>query len=89
MLGRVARLLQGSKERVAGRARLDRAESGGSRRTGPSRTTIQDVPFEVGRATVPAANGNSILPVTALNLFRAERDRDRDPIPRYGFHDYI
>ena len=41
-----------SKERDAGRARLDRVESGGSRRTGPSRTTIQDVPLEVGHATV-------------------------------------
>jgi len=80
---------EGSKERVAARARLDRAESRGLRRTGPSRTTIQDVPLEVGHATVPAANCNGIFPVTALTLVRAERDRDRDPIPRDGFHDYI
>ena len=80
---------EGSKERVAARARLDRVESRGLRRTGPSRTTVQDVPLEVGHATVPAANGNGNFPVTALTLFRAERDRDRDPIPRDGFHDYI
>ena len=48
---------EGSKERVAARARLDRVESRGLRRTGPSRTTVQDVPLEVGHATVPAANG--------------------------------
>ena len=82
---------EGSKERVAARARLDRVESRGLRRTGPSRTTIQDVPLEVGHATVPAANCNSVFQVTALTLhvYRAEQDRDRDPIPPDGFHDYI
>jgi len=80
---------EGSKERVAARARLDRVESRGLRRTGPSRTTVQDVPLEVGHATVPAGNGNGIFPVTVLTLFRAKRDRDRDPIPRDGFHVYM
>ena len=60
---------EGSKQRVAARARLDRVESKGLRRTGPSRTTIQDVPLEVGHATVPAANCSDIFPVTALTLF--------------------
>jgi hypothetical protein len=40
--GRAARLLQKSKERVAGRALLDRAEGGGSRRTGLGRAKIQE-----------------------------------------------
>jgi hypothetical protein len=39
-----------SEEKDAGRARLDRVEGGDSRRTGPSRTTIQDVLSEVGHA---------------------------------------
>ncbi len=80
---------EGSKERVAARALLDRVERGGLRRTGPSRATIQDVPLEVSHATVPAANGNGIFPVTAQTLYRAERDRDRAPIPPDGFHDYL
>ena len=37
---------QWSEERDAGRMRLDRVEGGDSRRTGPSRTTNQDVPLE-------------------------------------------
>ncbi len=37
-----------SEEKGAGRARLDRVEGGDSRRTGPSRTKIQDVRLEVG-----------------------------------------
>ena len=31
--------------------------------------------------------GNSISPVTAPTLLRQDRERDRDPIPRNGFHD--
>ena len=48
MPGRVTRLLRMEWKRDAGRARLDRVEGGDSRRTGPSRTMIQDVPLEVG-----------------------------------------
>ena len=44
--GRITRLLPWSKERDAGQARLDRVEGGEPRRTGPSRTTSQDVPLE-------------------------------------------
>jgi hypothetical protein len=39
-----------SGERDTGRGRLDQVEGGDSRRTGPSRITIQDVPLEVGHA---------------------------------------
>ena len=75
--GRVTRLLRWSEERGAGRepgcsewsekrdagwARLDRVEGGDSRRTGPSRTTIQDVPLEVGHASVRTDNGNGTIP---------------------------
>jgi hypothetical protein len=73
---------EGSKERDAGRARLDRVEGGDLWRTGPSRTTVPDVPLEVGHS-------NGVFPVTAQTLLRAERDCDRDPISRNGFHDYI
>jgi hypothetical protein len=45
-----------SKERGAGRARLDWVEGGDSRRTGPSRTKIQDVRLEVGHAVTVCAN---------------------------------
>ena len=48
MPGRVTRLLRMEWKRDAGRARLDRVEGGDSRRTGPSRPMIQDVPLEVG-----------------------------------------
>jgi hypothetical protein len=48
MPGRVTRVLRMEWKRDAGRARLDRVEGGDSRRTGPSRPTIQDVPLEVG-----------------------------------------
>ena len=50
MPGRVTRILRMEWKRDAGRARLpvDRVEGGDSRRTGPSRTMIQDVPLEVG-----------------------------------------
>ena len=48
MPGRVTRLLRMEWKRDTGRARLDRVEGGDSRRTGPSRPTIQDVPLEVG-----------------------------------------
>ncbi len=46
MPGRITRLPRWSKERDAGRVRLDQVEGGGSRRTGPSRTTSRDVPLE-------------------------------------------
>jgi hypothetical protein len=45
-VGSITRLHQWSKERDAGRMRLDRVEGGDSRRTGPGRTTSQDVPLE-------------------------------------------
>ena len=45
-----------SEERGAGRARLDWVEGGDSRRTGPSRTKIQDVRLEVGHAVTVCAN---------------------------------
>ena len=51
-----------SEKRDAGWARLDRVEGGDSRRTGPSRTTIQDVLLEVGHASVPTDNGNGTIP---------------------------
>ena len=40
-----------SEERDAGRARLDLVDGGDARRTGPSRTTTQDVQLGVGNAT--------------------------------------
>ncbi len=46
-----------SEERDAGRARLDRVEGKDSRRTGPSRTRIQDVPL--------GANG-TLIPITGV-----------------------
>ena len=43
---RITRLLLWSEERDAGQVRLDRVEGGEPRRTGPTRTTSQDVPLE-------------------------------------------
>ena len=62
-----------SEERDAGRARLDRVEGGDSRRTGPSRTTIQDVPLEVGHASVPTDNGNGTIPQRFVTLLYKDR----------------
>ena len=78
-----------SEERDAGRARLDRVEGGDSRRTGPSRTTTQDVPLEVGHASVPTDNGNGTIPQRFDTPFkeRVESSKDRFPVLSYG--DYI
>ena len=50
-----------SEERDAGR--LDRAEGGDLQRTGPSRTTIQDVPLGVGSATF---DGNGTIEIATI-----------------------
>ena len=58
------------EERDAGRARtarLDRVERGDLRQTGPSRTTIQEVPLGVGNAT---SDGNGTIEI-ATNRFVA------------------
>ena len=78
-----------SEERDAGRARLDRVEGGDSRRTVPSRTTTQDVPLEVGHASVPQQT-------TVTELFRSdstllyrivvESSVDRFPVLSYGYY---
>jgi hypothetical protein len=46
MPGRITRLPRWSKERDTGRTLLERVEGSDSRRTGPSRTTNQDMPLE-------------------------------------------
>ncbi len=56
--GCVTRMLRMEWERDTGRARLDRVEGGDSRRTGPGRPTIRDVPLEVGHVSVPTDKGN-------------------------------
>ena len=53
MPGRITRLPLWSKERDAGRTRLDWVEGGDSRRTGPSRSMSQDVSLE-GQTSVTA-----------------------------------
>ena len=61
--GRVTRLLRMERGEGAGRARLDRAEGGDPRRTGPSRTTIQDVPLGDGNATF---DGNGTIEIATI-----------------------
>ena len=78
MPGRITRLPQWSKERDAGRMRLDRVEGRDSRRNGPSRTTSQDVPLEghsVGSALdyTPVSTAKAL--VHALPIKGFERDR--------------
>ena len=52
-----------SEERDAGGGRLDRVEGGDLRRTGPSRTTIQDVPLGVGNGTFV---GNGTIEIATI-----------------------
>ncbi len=54
-----------SKEKDAGRALLDRVEGGDLWRTGPSRTTIQDVPLGVGNATF---DGNGTIEIATIRF---------------------
>jgi len=83
-VGSITRLHQWSKERDAGRMRLDRVEGGDSRRTGPGRTTSQDVPLE-GQSVVSALGYTpvsfTIAPVHALPIKGFERDcQAQDPV---------
>jgi hypothetical protein len=68
-----------SVERDAGRARLDR------RRTGPGRTTIQDVPLdEWSRNRVPTDNGNGTFPQRfILSYERIESNQARSNFRTY------
>ena len=78
MQGRITRLPGWSGGGDAGQARLDRVEREVSRRTGPSRTTSQDVPLEghsVGSALdyTPVSTAKAL--VHALPIKGFERDR--------------
>ncbi len=60
---RVTRLLRMERGEGTGRVRLDRVEGGDSQRTGPSRTTVQDVPLSVGNATF---DGNGTIEIATI-----------------------
>ncbi len=58
--------LNGVGRRTQAWARLNRVEGGDSRRTGPSRTMMQDVPLEVGHVYVPTDNSNGTMTTSWL-----------------------
>jgi hypothetical protein len=66
-------------ERTPAWARLNRVDGGESRRTRPSRTTIQHVPLEVVRAYVPTDNGDGTIPqrFVTIRYIRIESNRQR------------
>jgi hypothetical protein len=69
--------LNGVGRRTPAWARLNQVEGGDSRRTGPSRTMIQDVPLEVGHVYVPTdtCNGTILQRFVTLLYIRIELNR--------------